>query len=133
MLLLTSVCPWEEVVISEKGLPHLVEVVDELRQILNGVDVVMGGRGDQGHARLAAPEVGDVGADLLGRQLASFTCTTAHSHQLATAGIRDMCNVPSLKSFEAFALDTGYLSFCQGSTLGSTYRTKSTDFKFKRL
>ncbi len=55
---------------------HLVEVVDELREVLNGVDVVVRRRGDQGHSRLAAPQVGDVGAHLLRRQLPALTCAT---------------------------------------------------------
>jgi hypothetical protein len=33
----------------------LVEVIDELSQILDGVDVMVGWRRDEGHARLAAP------------------------------------------------------------------------------
>ena len=53
---------------------HLVEVVDELRKVLDGVDVVVRGRGDEGHAGLAAPQVGDVRADLLRRELAALTC-----------------------------------------------------------
>ena len=55
---------------------HLMEVVDELGEVLNGVDVVVRRRGDQGHSRLAAPQVGDVGAHLLGRQLPTLTCAT---------------------------------------------------------
>ena len=58
---------------------HLVEVVDELREVLDGVDVVVRGRGDEGHSRLAAPQVGDVRADLLGRQLAALTCHKSSS------------------------------------------------------
>ena len=55
---------------------HLMEVVDELGEVLNGVDVMVRRRGDQGHSRLAAPQVGDVGAHLLGRQLPTLTCAT---------------------------------------------------------
>ncbi len=54
---------------------HLMEVEDELGQVLNGVDVVMGRRRDEGHARLAAPEVSNVGGHLLARQLAALTCS----------------------------------------------------------
>ena len=64
-------------VLAEFQLPcleaDLVQVKDELCQILNGVDVVVGGRGDERYARLAPPEVGDVGADLLAWQLATLT------------------------------------------------------------
>lgn len=51
-----------------------MEVVDELGEVLDGVDVVVRRRGDQGHSGLAAPQVGDVGAHLLGRQLPTLTC-----------------------------------------------------------
>lgn len=69
---------------------HLVQVKDELRQVLNGVDVVVRGRGDEGHAWLAAPQIGDVGADLLAWQLATLACRSMISsalqdHQLYTA------------------------------------------------
>lgn len=52
-----------------------MEVVDELRKVLNGVDIMVGRRRDQWHARLAAAQVGDVGAHLLCRQLPALTCT----------------------------------------------------------
>ena len=55
------------------GLSHLVEVIDELRQVLNGVDVMVRRRGDERHSGLAAPQVGNVGAHLLGWQLPSLT------------------------------------------------------------
>ncbi len=37
-----------------------VEVVDELRQVLDGVDVVVRRRADERHAGLRPPQVGDV-------------------------------------------------------------------------
>ena len=40
---------------------------------LNGVDVVVGGRADEGHARLAAAQVGNVGRHLLAGQLAALS------------------------------------------------------------
>jgi hypothetical protein len=58
---------------------HLVQVEDELREVLDGVDVVVRGRGDERHPRLAAPQVGDVRADLLARQLATLACGDAHT------------------------------------------------------
>ena len=42
------------------GAAYLMQIVDELSQILNGVDVVVGRGGDEGYPRLTAPEVGDV-------------------------------------------------------------------------
>ena len=54
---------------------HLVEVIDELSKILNGVDVVVRRLGDKGHSRLAAPQIGDVRAHLLRRQLSALTFT----------------------------------------------------------
>lgn len=52
---------------------YLMQVEDELCQILNGVDVVVGWGRNEGHARLAPSEVGDVGADLFAWQLPTLT------------------------------------------------------------
>ena len=52
---------------------YLVQIKDELCKILNGVDVVMRGRGDEGYSWLAPPKVGNVWADLLPWQLTSLT------------------------------------------------------------
>ena len=51
----------------------LVQVVDELCQVLNGVDVVVWGRADQWHAGLAAAQVCNVRRHLLARQLATLS------------------------------------------------------------
>ena len=66
-----------ECIILETEVRHLVEVVDELREVLDGVDVVVRGRGDEGHAGLATAQVGNVRADLLRGQLAALTCQTS--------------------------------------------------------
>lgn len=50
-----------------------MQIVDELHQVLDGVDVVMGWRRNEGHAGLAVSEVGDVLADLGSWELASFS------------------------------------------------------------
>ena len=50
-----------------------MQIKDELCQVLNGVNVMMGWRGDEGYARLASAEVGNVRADLLAWQLATLT------------------------------------------------------------
>lgn len=42
-----------------------MQIVDELRQVLNGVDVMVGWGRDEGYTRLAAAQVGDVGGHLL--------------------------------------------------------------------
>ena len=52
---------------------EVTEVVDELRQILDGVDVVMRRRGDQGDPGHGGTDTGDVHRDLVGGQLAAFT------------------------------------------------------------
>jgi hypothetical protein len=58
------------------SLTHLVEVIDELCQVLNGVDVVVGGWGDEGHTGLGAAQLGDVWGHLGPRQLATLTCAS---------------------------------------------------------
>ena len=50
-----------------------MQVVDELREILNRVDVVVRRRGDERDSRLGAPQLGDVRADLGAGQLAALT------------------------------------------------------------
>ena len=50
----------------------VLEVVDELGQVLDGVDVVVGWRGDQPHARRGVAGTGDPGVHLVARQLATF-------------------------------------------------------------
>ena len=52
---------------------HLVQVIDELREILDGVDVVVGGRGDERDSGLRPPELGNVRRDLGAGQLATLT------------------------------------------------------------
>jgi len=51
-----------------------VQVVDELRQVLNGVDVVVGGRGNERHSRLGASQVRNVRRDFATRELATLSC-----------------------------------------------------------
>ena len=45
----------------------LVEVKNQLGQIFNGVDVVVGGRRNQGHPRFRPPQHRNVRADFLAR------------------------------------------------------------------
>ena len=52
---------------------HVFKVMDQLRQILNGVDVVVRWRRDQTHARHAVAQFADVLRDLATRQLTAFT------------------------------------------------------------
>ena len=47
----------------------LLEVVDELGQVLDGVDVVVGRRGDQAHTGLGVAQAGDLGRHLVARQV----------------------------------------------------------------
>mmetsp|Transcript_6889 Transcript_6889/g.18757 ORF Transcript_6889/g.18757 Transcript_6889/m.18757 type:complete len:1126 (+) Transcript_6889:86-3463(+) len=51
---------------------HHVQVVDELREILDGVDVVVGRRGDEGHASLGTAKGRDVGRNLLAGELTAL-------------------------------------------------------------
>lgn len=53
-----------------------MKVEDKLRQVLNGVNVVVGRWGNEGHSRLAAAQVGNVGGHLLAWQLTALTCTS---------------------------------------------------------
>ena len=52
---------------------HLVQVVDQLGEILNGINVVVGWGRDQGHTGLAVAQPGDVGIHLGARKLAALT------------------------------------------------------------
>ena len=51
----------------------LLQVIDELRQIFDGIDVVMRRRRDQGDAGLGAAQAGDMRLHLLAWQLAAFS------------------------------------------------------------
>ncbi len=53
------------------GVDHL-QVEDQLREILDAVDVVVGRGRDQGHARRRVPRLGDHGVDFVTGQLAAF-------------------------------------------------------------
>ena len=50
-----------------------VQVIDELREILNGVDVVVRRRGDEWNTSLGSAEPGNVRGNLLTRKLTTFT------------------------------------------------------------
>ncbi|OOO00788.1 MAG: hypothetical protein USCGTAYLOR_03018 [Chromatiales bacterium USCg_Taylor] len=52
---------------------RVLEVVDELRQVFDRVDVVMGRRRDQPHRRCRVTYLGDPGIHLAARQLAALT------------------------------------------------------------
>lgn len=58
-----------------------MEVIYELGEILNGVDVVVGWGGDERNTRLAAPQVGNVWADLLSRKLPPLACSAKNTSQ----------------------------------------------------
>ncbi|MNM77887.1 hypothetical protein D3C81_897620 [compost metagenome] len=58
----------------------LLDVEDELGQILDGVDVVVGRRGDQGHAWHGVAQFGYLGRHLVTGQLATFAGLGALSH-----------------------------------------------------
>ena len=51
----------------------LVQIKDQLGQILDRVDVMVGRRRNQGYAGLRSPQHGDVGADLLPGELTALT------------------------------------------------------------
>mmetsp|Transcript_9151 Transcript_9151/g.30124 ORF Transcript_9151/g.30124 Transcript_9151/m.30124 type:complete len:751 (-) Transcript_9151:185-2437(-) len=61
------------------GVDH-VQVIDQLREILDGVDVVMRRRRDERDARLAAAERSDVRRNLLPRELTAFAGLGALRH-----------------------------------------------------
>ena len=50
----------------------VLEIEDQLRQILNRIDVVMRGRGDEPHAGCRVPRPRDLRIDLAAGQLAAF-------------------------------------------------------------
>ena len=56
------------------------EVADQLRQIFDGIDVVMRRRRDQAHARRGMAHLGDIGVHLVARQLAAFAGLGALRH-----------------------------------------------------
>jgi hypothetical protein len=58
-----------------RGGGYHVEVEDELRQVFNGVDVVVRGWRNERDSRLALPQISNVGTHLLPRQLPTLTCT----------------------------------------------------------
>jgi hypothetical protein len=62
-----------------RGGVGALEVVDELREVLDGVDVVVGGRRDEAHAGRRVARLGDVALDLAAGQLATLACTTQAS------------------------------------------------------
>ena len=59
---------------------HLVQVMNQLRQILNRIDVVVRRRRDQSHTRLAVAQPSDVWVHLGAGQLTAFTWLGALSH-----------------------------------------------------
>ena len=59
---------------------RVLEVVDELGQVLDGVDVVMGRWRDESHARCGVASLGDPGVNLVARQLSSFAWLGPLSH-----------------------------------------------------
>jgi len=56
----------------ERGGIDLLQVEDQLREILNGIDIVMRGRGDEPHARSREAQLRDAFVDLVARQLAAL-------------------------------------------------------------
>ena len=63
------------------GLPvSILEVVDQLRQVFDGVNIVVGGRGDQAHPGGGVAHLGNPGVDLAAGQLAPFAgfCPLGH-------------------------------------------------------
>ncbi len=64
----------------QRARVDLLEVVDQLRQVFDGVDVVVRRRRDQRHAGFGVAQLGDLVVDLVARQLATF------------AGLRPLCH-----------------------------------------
>src|SRR3546814_4263577 len=60
----------------------LLEVVDELREILDRIDVVMWRRRDQHHARRRMAQAGDEFGDLEARKLAALARSEEHTSEL---------------------------------------------------
>ena len=58
----------------------VLQVVDQLREILDRVDVVVRRRGDQADARRRVPDLGDPRVHLVARQLAALTGLRALGH-----------------------------------------------------
>ena len=52
---------------------HLVQIMNQLSEVFNGINVVMGRRRDQRHTRFAVAQPGDVVINLRTRQLPAFT------------------------------------------------------------
>ena len=69
----------------------VLEVVDQLGQVLDGVDVVVRGRADQAHARSRVADLGDPGVDLVPGQLAALAGLGALGHlDLDLAGAHEV-------------------------------------------
>ena len=62
------------------GGVDLLEVVDELGQVLDGVDVVVGRRGDEADAGLGVAQAGDLVGHLVAGQLAALARLGALGH-----------------------------------------------------
>ena len=59
---------------------YFLEIVDELGEVFDRVDVVVGRRGDQLHAWLGVAEAGDERVHLVTRKLAAFAGFRALGH-----------------------------------------------------
>jgi hypothetical protein len=59
--------------LKEEATTHLMKIVDELCQILDRVDVVVGGWADERHPSLGVSKPRNVGADFLPRELAALS------------------------------------------------------------
>ena len=70
------------------------QVVDQLLEVLDRVDVVVGRRRDQPDARRGQPDAGDVAVDLVARQLAALARLRALGHlDLQLVGVRQIVDV----------------------------------------
>src|SRR6202022_3875235 len=58
----------------------LLQVVDELGEVLDGIDVVVGRRRDEAHPGLGVTQARDLRRDLVTRELPSFTGLRALRH-----------------------------------------------------
>ena len=63
-----------------RGRVRVLQVVDQLREVLDRIDVVMRRRADQADARRRVADAGDVVVDLLAGQLAAFAGLRALRH-----------------------------------------------------
>src|SRR5690606_17160217 len=71
----------------------VLQVVDELRQVLDRIDVVVRGRRDQADVGRRVARLGDPGVDLLGRELAAFAGLGALRHlDLDLVGAREVAD-----------------------------------------